>query len=488
MDLTLVSYLSLSCVVLGSGVMVLAIRNTGKLTALIKNQAEKSRWTILRTFMFFFLFGYAATGALLLTQQTKLVFFLLGLVFFFGAIFVFKTVQAGLDSVNSLEAVIAERTQDLVLARKEAEDAVEARTRFMANVSHEIRTPMNAVLGLTTLLLKTDLTDAQRADLMTLREASNVLLGVVTDVLDFAKIETNSFDIEEHPISLISLLKSVKAIWQNEAHQKGIALDFAIPEEFWPYWLGDKLRIQQILQNLIANAVRFTDSGSVLVEVSSASSVVTFVVSDTGAGIPTEDLELIFHSFRQSATDRGGTGLGLAICHRLCRAMGGELEVESQLEKGSKFTVTMPLRRIKEFEESDESLSDMTEVQHRVLLVDDNDVNLKVATRFLKKLGCDIETARNGQEALEKTESEKFDLILMDCQMPVMTGLEATKKIRARENGETHKIFALTAMATPTHLQECLDSGMDGYITKPVRLSKLRDVLLSLKSDTEQEQ
>ena len=463
--------------------MMFAIQNTGKLIKLIDRLEERKRWTVLRSLMLFFLLGYAATCGLLLAQKTTFVFLVLGPVFFFGALFVLKAVQTGLHSVNSLEAVIAERTKDLEKARQDAEAAMEARTRFMANVSHEIRTPMNAVAGLTTLLLQTDLTEKQREDVLTLRQAGHVLLNVVTDVLDFAKIESGTFEIEENPFSLLELLDATQAIWHSKAQEKGISLRIERNNELWEYWLGDKIRIQQILQNLLANAIRFTDQGEVTIEASSFQTSITLKVRDTGAGIAAEDLELIFHSFRQSATDRGGTGLGLAICHRLVTAMNGELEVESELGKGSVFTVTLPLRQVKQFDNANDSLGELNQIPRKVLVADDNSVNLKVATRLLERLGCKVTTATNGLEAAEKASVDSFDLILMDCQMPVMSGLEATKKIRDEEGDHRNKIFAFTAMATSTELQACLDGGMDGYITKPVKLTKLKSALMQLEEN-----
>ena len=430
--------------------------------------------------MGFFLIGYLLTAALLWKQTVIPVYLLTGLVFLIGALFVLRTVAAGYDSINSLERLVAERTVDLEEARIEAEKAVRARTRFMANISHEIRTPMNAVIGMTTLLLESELNEQQKADVSTLREAGDVLLRVVTDVLDFAKMESDSFELDNQAFSLKELLESTVNIWSSNAQEKGIELRREPSLDLWPFWHGDRTRLQQILHNLVANAIRFTDRGSVTILAETTTDRVTLRVRDTGVGIAKEDHEQIFHSFRQSSTDRGGTGLGLAICHRLALAMEGDLRVESEPGKGCTFTLELPLGRAEGLEASPLSSGDIQGFSYRILLADDNEVNLKVARRFLEKLGCEVVTVDNGKEAVEQANHNRFDLILMDCQMPIMTGQEATREIRKAEKEYKNTIYALTAMATPGELQACIDGGMDGCITKPVRLSRLKNLLASL--------
>lgn len=460
--------------------MAVAVVKTGRLIAQLTSEVERKQWGLLQQLMRFFLLGYLATALLLLFDNSAPLTLLVGVVFFVGALFVLKTVETGHRSIASLEGRVRERTRELEDARKAAEAAVVERTRFMANVSHEIRTPMNAVVGLSNLLLESELQDKHREDLLTLRDSGNVLLRVVTDVLDFAKMESDSFHLDEKPFSLDELLDSTVAMWKAKAREQKITLVCLREADWWPYWRGDRDRIQQILHNLVANAIRFTDRGGVTIEADVVEGRVVLRVRDTGCGIPTEDQEAIFHSFRQSATDRGGTGLGLALCYRLADAMKGRIQVSSEPGKGSCFTIELPLTREEKFRETKKSETPSGQGDLNVLLADDNEVNRKVAERYLARLGCRVKVAANGREAVDLADQEVFDLILMDCQMPVMTGQEATREIRAKENGRRVPIYAFTAMATSDELQACLEGGMDGYITKPIRKDKLEELLMGL--------
>lgn len=463
--------------------MFVAARKTDHLIKALHMDLERDQWKLLKSFMEFFLLGYAVTAGVILSERTESLTLVVGTVFLVGSLFVLKTVQTGHDSIAQLEGAVKSKTAELDKSRRRAEEAMESRTRFMANVSHEIRTPMNAVIGLTTLLLESELSQKQREDVLTLRESGDVLLRVVTDVLDFAKMETDSFQLESEPVSLDGIINTAIKVWSPSTEERGVRLYCERSEEWWPYWQGDKIRLQQILHNLLANAVRFTDQGEIVIGVDCGPAMVKMEVRDTGSGIAETDLEQIFHSFRQSATDRGGTGLGLAICLRLVEAMGGSIKVESEPGEGSCFSLSLPLQRWEEPPPSAEveNTPPLDQSAH-VLLVDDNEVNLKVARRYLERLGCRVTTAMDGQQAVERATEEEFDLILMDCQMPVMTGMEATEKIRRLENHESQRIFALTAMATPEEKEACLKAGMDGVITKPVRLAELRRVLTENQS------
>ena len=477
------TYLSALAVGVGGVLMFVAARNTDRLIKALHVDLERDQWKLLKSFMEFFLLGYAVTAGVILSERTESLVLVVGTVFLVGSLFVLKTVQTGQKSISQLDDAVRAKTAELERSRHQAEDAMESRTRFMANVSHEIRTPMNAVIGLTTLLLQSDLSPKQREDLLTLRESGDVLLRVVTDVLDFAKMETDSFQLESEPISMDGIIETALKVWSPPAGEKGVEVRYERSNGWWPYWLGDKIRLQQILHNLLANAVRFTDRGEIVVAVDCGPALIKMEVRDTGSGIAKNDLEQIFHSFRQSATDRGGTGLGLAICHRLVEAMAGSIKVESEPGEGSCFLLSLPLQRWEEPPPSAEvdNTTPLEQSAH-VLLVDDNEVNLKVARRYLERLGCRVTTATDGRQAVELAGDEDFDLILMDCQMPVMTGMEATERIRRLENHESPRIFALTAMATPEEKEACLKAGMDGVITKPVRLAELRRVLTENQS------
>lgn len=467
--------------------MLSAASRTKALMSHLKDDSDLRSWSQLKHLMQFFILGYLVTAWLIWSGHSDALAPLVGAVFLLGSLFVLKTVQTGQRSISRLDDAVAARTEAAEESRRLAEEAVEARTRFMANVSHEIRTPMNAVIGLTSLLLESDLTDEQREDVLALGRSGNILLRVVTDVLDFAKFESDTFSLEEGPVDLGALLESTRRVWKPEAADRGIELHCETKGDWWPFWRADETRLQQILNNLVANAIRFTDEGSVSIEVESRLSELVLTVSDTGCGMPKEDLEHIFHSFRQSSTDRGGTGLGLAICHRLVEAMDGQIDVQSDMGEGTEFRVTLPLDRADAQDVNDASTRIDLKKSMKVLLVDDNAVNLKVASRFLFKLGCLVQTASHGRVAVEKAEEETYDLILMDCHMPVMNGLEATEKLRQGDKNAKTPVYALTAMTTPEELQACLDSGMDGYITKPLELSKLTKLLAKVQKTMELE-
>lgn len=477
----LVRIVSAVSVILGGIIMWIASRRTRDLMELSQDAEQRVSWFQLKSLMQFFLVGYGLTAVVVIRGQLELLTPLVGTVFLLGSIFVLKTVSTGHRSIARLEETVALRTAAAEESRQVAEAAVVARTRFMANVSHEIRTPMNAVIGLTTLLLESDLSQEQRSDVLVLKQSGDILLRVVTDVLDFAKLESDSFHLEEKPADLDQLVQAILSMWSQGAQEKGLSLLYERSEDWWPLWVCDSTRIQQILHNLLANAIRFTDSGSVRIRAELTDTGLRFTVQDSGCGIPFEDQEQIFHSFRQSATDRGGTGLGLTICHRLAEAMSGSLTVRSEVGEGSRFYVDLPLRRAEAAAVTIEHPTTRLVEGLNVLLVDDNEVNLKVAKRFLTRLGCVVTTAKDGQIAVDLSASERYDLILMDCQMPVLNGLEATVRIRAGELNHETPIFALTAMATPEELESCLQSGMNGTLTKPLNLEKLSSVLQGLQ-------
>ena len=367
-------------------------------------------------------------------------------------------------------------------ARDEAKAASVAKGQFLANMSHEIRTPLNAVVGISDLLLRDDLAGTQRQRVELLRSSATALLGVLGDILDFSKIEADRLVLESRPIDLRNLVGECRGLFEPLAIEHGIALDIDLEPDL-PRILGDTARLRQILVNLLGNAFKFTQEGRVdlrIRQLDSAPPRLRFEVGDTGAGIPTEALESLFDPFTQadaSASRRqSGSGLGLAICHRLVEAMEGRIGVESELGRGSLFWVEIPFETSDSPEPPTAPAQPFEPLGGHVLLVEDNPVNRHVAVAMLDKLGIEAEVAEDGRHALELFTPNRFDLILMDCQMPELDGYAATRAIRQREQ-ETETppipILALTADAQEENRRRCLEAGMDDYLAKPLRIEVL---------------
>ncbi|MCP4337912.1 MAG: response regulator [Desulfobulbaceae bacterium] len=386
-----------------------------------------------------------------------------------------------------LEELVFERTRQFEEARKEAEAANIAKGNFLANMSHEIRTPMNALLGLSRLVLRTDLNPKQQDYIEKINGSATSLLRIINDILDFSKIEAGMLDIENIHFNLNDTIKQVMDVFHQSAQDKGLEVNANVSTDAPCHLIGDPLRFRQILTNLVGNAVKFTGKGSISVSVQSferggESVKLQITVSDTGIGMTPEQSENIFGAFNQADTSTtrefGGTGLGLTITKHLVELMGGEIWVESKVNEGSAFIFTIP------FTEASEpnclnvvnqicEIPDFRDIQ--ILIVEDNKINQEVAKGLLELSHCSIIVANNGQEAVEAVASNsQIDLVLMDVQMPVMNGLDATIKIREGEDGKDRlPIIAMTGVAMDADRVHVFESGMDALIAKPFTLEGL---------------
>ncbi len=368
--------------------------------------------------------------------------------------------------------------------------AEKAKDQFLAAMSHELRTPMNGVLGMAETLSATDLKTEQKEHLKMITRSVESLLNIINDVLDYSKISTGKLYLKTTQLDLKQILEDVVQLMETTACKKGIGLNLTFPENSQRFFIGDPTRIRQIVFNLVGNAIKFTEKGSVnLVYRTSQkpfSSTIILEISDTGIGIPRDRLSSIFGHFEQvdNSTTRqyDGTGLGLAISQQLAEMMGGSIEVESTLGEGSRFTVQLELKPgVAPQPKAISTEKTLPDFGLKALVVEDNKFNQVVITNILKRIGVTSNIAENGAQSLEMLDTDHYDVVFMDVRIPIMNGYDATRAIRNRTDCLSGiPIFALTGEATKADVKKCIDSGMNLHMAKPISLEKIINVLSGL--------
>ena len=383
--------------------------------------------------------------------------------------------------------------EDLKVARRHALKSNEIKDQFLANMSHEIRTPLNALQGFSKLMLDTNLTEDQKKYSSIISSASNNLLTIVNDILDFSKIESNILTIKKTPFLISKEIDNIQKLLQKLADDKNLQLNFNLAQYTDTILYGDAGRLNQILINLIGNAIKFTEKGSINITINTIAEneiekTINFIITDTGQGIPENKLQTIFERFEQIdnsfSRQQGGTGLGLAIVKKLATLMSGQIFVTSTLNSGTTFTLSLPFEKNnnllqQNFENNNDYIDTELLKNCSILVAEDNAMNQLLITQILKKFNVKVSIAHNGKEALQILEKQPVNLLLMDVQMPVMDGVTATKNIRALF-GDKLPIVAMTAHVMENEKQKCLQAGMNEYLTKPINEHLLYQTIVKL--------
>jgi signal transduction histidine kinase/CheY-like chemotaxis protein len=411
-----------------------------------------------------------------------------------------RVTESGTDEIGSLGSSInamlmnQESTRDALIAHAaQLQEFSKAKSAFLANMSHEVRTPLSGILGLTQIMLDAEITEDQSHMLQLIQRSGDALVVVINDILDYSKIEAKKLELTPTILSLRRIVLDVFDIADLRRPSATVEIAYYLDPKLPEYSVGDDTRFRQVLWNLVGNALKFTHNYGVVIivaelkEETEGAYIIECNVADSGIGIPAEKVSTIFEAFTQadSSTTRtyGGTGLGLAIAKQLVELMGGQISVKSKVGVGSRFTFTLSVGKHTEAAQIAPLTVEQLDLSgKRVLVVDDNLVNQTVVTKLLAKWGANITTAVNGLEAITLHAAEKFDLILMDCQMPIMNGFEAAVSIRKAESqtGNRVPIVAMTASAMTDERNHCFEVGMDAFVSKPFKKAELIGAIKAL--------